>query len=180
MSLPVPTTTPMSRDSTRDLGRSPLCTAENQCTVSTTTRPTDVLNYSRVQSTPLALAAVLALLAIGVVANLLVSSIRRRRRDFAILKTLGFRRRQLSATVAWQATTLVGVALVIGLPIGTALGRWVWSTFARNLGVPADAHTPAGALLLAIPAALVIGNLIAAGPGALARRSKPATALRTE
>jgi ABC-type antimicrobial peptide transport system permease subunit len=165
---------------TRDLGRSPLCTADNQCTVSTTNRPTDVLNYSRVQSTPLALAAVLALLAIGVVANLLVSSIRRRRRDFAILKTLGFRRRQLSATVAWQATTLVGVALVIGLPIGTALGRWVWSTFARDLGVPADAHTPTAALLLAIPAALVIGNLIAAVPGALARRSPPAKALRTE
>ena len=165
---------------TRDLGRSSLCSADNQCTVTATNRPTDVLNYSRVQSTPLALAAVLALLAIGVVANLLLSSIRRRRRDFAILKTLGFRRRQLSAAVAWQATTLVGVALVIGLPIGTALGRWVWSTFARDLGVPADAHTPTGALLLAVPAALIVGNLIAAGPGALARRSTPATALRTE
>jgi len=36
------------------------------------------------------------------------------------------------------------------------------------------------ALLTAIPLALVIGNAIAAGPGIVAGRLRPATALRTE
>ena len=164
----------------RDLGRSHLCGPFNQCSVSTTSRPTDILNYARVQSTPIALALVLALLAIGVVTNVLVSSIRRRRRDLAILKTLGFGRRQVSAAVAWQATTLVALALAIGLPIGTALGRWVWTTFADNLGISGDPSTPLRSLLIAIPIGLIIGNAIAAVPGILARRLPAARALRAE
>jgi ABC-type antimicrobial peptide transport system permease subunit len=164
----------------RDLGRTPLCGAFNQCSISTASRPADILNYSRVQSTPVALSIVLALLAIGVVTNLLVSSIRRRRRDIAVLKTLGFVRRQVSIAVAAQATTVVVVALVVGLPIGAALGRWVWSIFATNLGIPGAARTPIDAFLIAIPVALVIGNAIALGPGIVAGRLRPATALRTE
>jgi putative ABC transport system permease protein len=160
----------------RDLARPPFCF--NECSVSTTSRPTDILNYTRVQSTPVALAAVLALLAIGVITNILVSSIRRRRRDLAILKTLGFARRQISAAVAWQATTLVALALLVGLPIGAALGREVWASFATNLGVSHNPRTPP-ALAIAIPVALTIGNLIAAIPGVLARRVAPAKVLRT-
>jgi hypothetical protein len=165
---------------TTALQRAHICGAYNQCTISSNIRPTDVLNYARIQRTPLVLAAVLALLAIGVLANLLVGSIRRRRHDIAILKTIGFRRRQVSATVAWQATTVVGLALLIGLPIGVALGRWVWSTFATNLGIPIEPRTPIGVLLLMIPVALLLGNLIAAVPGFIAGRLAPAAALRTE
>ena len=35
-----------------------------------------------------------------------------------MLKTLGFSRRQLVATVAWQATTVACVGVVIGVPLG--------------------------------------------------------------
>jgi ABC-type antimicrobial peptide transport system permease subunit len=123
---------------------------------------------------------VLALLAIGVVANLLVTSIRRRRHDLAILKTLGIGRRGISATVAWQATTLVGVALLVGLPIGIAIGREVWSGFATGLGIPRDPRTPMLALLLSIPVALMIGNAVAAIPAYVAGRTAPAQILRSE
>jgi ABC-type antimicrobial peptide transport system permease subunit len=163
----------------RDLAHPPLCGSFNQCSVSTTSRPTDILNYTRVQRTPVALAAVLALLAIGVVTNLLVSSIRRRRRDLAILKTLGFTRRQVSGTVAWQATTLVTLAVAVGLPIGAAIGRSVWASFATNLAVQTNPYTPLRALIIAIPVALTIANLIAAIPGILASRLPPANVLRT-
>jgi ABC-type antimicrobial peptide transport system permease subunit len=164
----------------RGFEREHICGVYNQCSITTTSRPTDILNYSRIQATPTALAAVLALLAIGVVANLLVTSIRRRRHDLAILKTLGIGRRGVSATVAWQATTLVGVALLFGLPIGIAVGRQVWSVFADGLGIPSDPHTPTLALVLAIPAALLIGNVIAAIPAYFAGRTAPAQILRTE
>src|SRR5207244_642468 len=100
-------------------------------------RPVDVLNYSRIQATPLALATVLALLAMATVAHLLLTSIRRRRRDLAVLKALGFVRSQVFAAVAWQATTLVGLALLVGLPLGVAAGRWTWQVFAGRLGASA-------------------------------------------
>ena len=125
-----------SRVSSTRFERGHICGVYNQCSMTTASRPTDILNYSRIQGTPVALAAVLALLAIGVVTNLLVTSIRRRRHDLAILKTLGIGRRGISATVAWQATTLVGVALLVGLPIGIAIGREIWSVFANGLGIP--------------------------------------------
>jgi len=164
----------------RAIERGHICGVYNQCSMTTTSRPTDILNYSRIQGTPIALAAVLAVLGIGVVANLLVTSIRRRRRDLAILKTLGIGRRGISATVAWQATTLVGIALVVGLPIGIAIGREVWSVFARGLGIPRDPRTPIVAIALAIPVALVIGNAIAAIPAYFAGRTAPAQILRSE
>ena len=41
----------------------------------------------------------------------LVSAVHRRRRDLALLKTLGFRRAQISATIAWQATTVAAAAI---------------------------------------------------------------------
>ena len=70
------------------------------------------------------LAGLLALLAAAALAHLLVTSVRRRRRDLAILKSLGFVRGQVSAAVAWQATTVALLALAVGLPLGVALGRW--------------------------------------------------------
>jgi len=69
-------------------------------------RPSDIIAYERVRSTPIVLAAVLAVLAIGTVAHALTTSVRRRRRDRAVLKTLGSTRRQVSGAVAWQATTI--------------------------------------------------------------------------
>ena len=52
------------------------------------------------------LVALLAVLGVGVLIHLLVTSIRGRRRDLAILKSIGFARRQVRATVGWQSTAL--------------------------------------------------------------------------
>ena len=50
----------------------------------------DIVSYERVRTTPLVLAGVLALLAIATVTHALVTAERRRRRDLALLKALGF------------------------------------------------------------------------------------------
>lgn len=70
----------------------------------------DLMNLERVGYLPGLLAGLVALLALGTVAHALVTSVRRRRRDLAVLKTLGFVRGQVSQTVAWQATTFALVA----------------------------------------------------------------------
>src|SRR4029079_1352536 len=84
---------------------------------------------------PFAFSGLLALMAAGTLAHTLASSTRRRRRDLAILKSLGFIPRQLRQAVAWQATTIAGIALLIGLPAGVAAGRWAWRYLAPQLGV---------------------------------------------
>ena len=59
-------------------------------------------------------------------------------------------------------------------------GRWAWMVFARSAGVAAQADVPVPLVLLAIPATLLLANLIAAGPGWTAARVPAATVLRSE
>jgi predicted lysophospholipase L1 biosynthesis ABC-type transport system permease subunit len=143
-------------------------------------RPNGVTNYTRIDGTPEVLAALLAALGIAVLAQLVVVSGRRRRRDFAVLKALGLLRRQVSAIVAWQVTALAGLAVLIGLPLGVAAGRWSWQLFGNGLGIPAGAGWPVSLVLLMLPAVIVIANVVAWWPGRSARRVSPAQVLRTE
>ena len=142
--------------------------------------PSDIKDYASVRDTPLVLAAVLIVFAVGTLAHVLLTGVRRRRRDLALLKTLGFNRSQVLATVAWEASTFAAVALLIGLPLGVLAGRWAWAYFANAAGAPSQATVPLTAVLLAIPATLLIANLIAAWPGWTAARLRPALVLRTE
>jgi hypothetical protein len=165
----------------RNLTTTRMCSSGHQaCGAVTAQRPADVNNYARIKSTPLALAGVLAVLAVATVAHLLVTSIRRRRRDLAVLKALGFVRRQVSTAVACQATAVVALALLVGLPVGVSVGRWAWLFFAGRLGVAADLQVPLFPVLLSIPAALAIANAVAAAPAWVAGRLRPAVVLRTE
>jgi len=113
-------------------------------------------------------------------AHLLVTSVRRRRRDLAVLKTLGFVRRQVSATGIWQATTVALVALAVGLPLGIAAGRWAWMLVADRLGVVPVSVVPALVLTLVALTTVLAANLVAAVPAWMAARTRPATVLRAE
>jgi ABC-type lipoprotein release transport system permease subunit len=140
----------------------------------------DLTHVERVGYLPGLLAGLVALLALGTVAHALITAVRRRRRDLAILKTLGFARGQITQTVAWQATTFALVATLIGMPLGVAGGRWAWRLVAEQLGVVAGPVAPPVPLLAIAAGALLIANLIAAGPGWAAARIQPGTALRAE
>ncbi|HLW18145.1 MAG TPA: ABC transporter permease, partial [Actinomycetota bacterium] len=143
-------------------------------------RPTDLVNFGQVQNLPLLLAGLVGLLAVATLAHTLATSIRRRRRDFAILKMLGFVPAQVRSTVAWQATTFVSTALLIGIPVGIGVGRVVWTAFANQLGTVPEPITPSVSLLLAIASGIVLANVIAAIPAVVAGRMRPAPALRAE
>ena len=139
--------------------------------------PVEVDRLRQVNWLPATLAALLAVLALLAVGHALVTSVRRRRRELAVLKTLGFNRRQIRATVAWQATTLATVGLIIGIPAGLIVGNLVWRLVANGLGVSTTATIPALALLLTIPCALAAVNLIAFFPARAAAQTRPAVAL---
>jgi hypothetical protein len=142
--------------------------------------PAEVTRLRRIDWLPTALAALLGGLALLAVGHALVTAVRRRRRELALLKTLGFNRTQVRATVAWQATTLASVGLVIGIPAGLIIGQFVWRRVADGLGISTTAAIPALAVLITIPAVLVIVNLIALVPARAAANTRPAIALRAE
>ena len=126
------------------------------------------------------LAALLGLLGAATLGHLLVTVLRRRRRDLGVLKTLGFVSGQVAATVAWQATTLAFLALLVGLPLGLVAGRWAWLLLNRDLHSLAGPVTPVLALLAAVPATVLVANLVAALPARAAAATRPAVVLRSE
>jgi hypothetical protein len=150
------------------------------CTMTSDQRPGDIRDYATVRDIPLVLAAVLALLAVGTLAHVLLTGVRRRRRDLAVLKTLGCTRSQVHGMVAWEASALAAAALLAGIPLGVIAGRWAWAVFADATGVASQATVDLPLVLLAIPVTLLLANVIAAWPGWTAARLRPATVLRTE
>jgi hypothetical protein len=140
----------------------------------------DIENLSRVKYLPGLLATVVAVLALSTIIHTLASSIRRRRRDLAILKTLGLLPRQLSATVAWQATTFATAAALTGIPLGVAAGRWTWQLVAVQLGVLYEPVLPLLQILVIAAGTFVAAILVAVGPAWVAGHIPPATVLRSE
>ncbi len=142
--------------------------------------PRDLASFGRVDGLPIVVALILGAMAAAVLVYTLLTAIRRRRRDLAILKTLGFTGGDVARTVVAEATTLALLALAFGLPIGVIIGRAVWRAFADWQGFPA-VPTVAWLPLVAVSLAVVlVAAVIALLPAWLAARTRPAVALRSE
>lgn len=147
--------------------------------VLTVQHPAEIVNYQSTGATPVLLAAGLAFGAIVALALTLIASVRRRRRDLALLKTLGFTARQLASTIAWQASAIAVVSVIIGVPIGIIVGRQLWILFARNINAVPQPTVPASLLLVTV-GTLILSNLVAAIPARIAAGTSPAHVLRSE
>jgi predicted lysophospholipase L1 biosynthesis ABC-type transport system permease subunit len=146
----------------------------------TPTRPVEITRLEQINQVPASIAALLGGLALLAVGYALVTAVRRRRHELAVLKILGFDRGQVRATVAWHATILGVMGLVLGLPIGVIVGRFVWQLVADGLGTSIDVTVPALWLVLAVPTTILLVNLIAFFPARSAANTRPAVSLRTE
>jgi ABC-type antimicrobial peptide transport system permease subunit len=142
--------------------------------------PTDLVNFGQVQNLPQVLGIGLAAVALLTIAHLLMTSARRRRRDFAILQVLGFTSWQVRGTFCCQAMTLAGLALVIGVPAGIACGRLCWQVFAYQLGITPVVAVPLVALAVMAAGWLAATAMIAALPGEAATRNRAARTLHSE
>jgi hypothetical protein len=143
-------------------------------------RPAEIVAYQSTGATPALLSAALVAGAVVALALALANSVRRRRRELALLKTLGFTHRQLATTVAWQASVTALVGVIVGVPAGIILGRWLWILFAREIYVVPEPTVPVLQVVLIALGALLAANLVAALPGRLAARTTTATILRAE
>jgi ABC-type lipoprotein release transport system permease subunit len=142
--------------------------------------PTALSNVGRINQLPTVLAGLLAAAAAAMLGHALITTIRRSRRDFAVLRTLGFVRRQVLSSVLAQSTCLVAIGVLIGLPLGFAVGTWQWHRFASQVGFVPTAPVAPGTMILVIPLMLALANLVALIPARSAIREPPAANLRFE
>ncbi|HET7489229.1 MAG TPA: ABC transporter permease [Acidimicrobiales bacterium] len=142
--------------------------------------PTDVVNFGEVRSLPQVLAGLTAVVGVVTLAYLLVTVTRRRRRELAVLKSLGLVTRQVSWVIGWQATTIVLAALLVGVPAGIVAGWWAWGLIAGQVGVVVRPAVPWAAVAVLVAGAVAVANAVAAGPALAAARIRPADVLRSE
>lgn len=140
----------------------------------------EVARLAEVERFPQALAAFLAAVSLIAVAHGLGATVRRRRHDLAVLAALGLTRRQRRGVVAWQAGVLAVAGSALGLPLGAAVGRWVWAAMAGDLGVATDAAVPPAATGLTVAGTVAVFALLAAWSGRGAARLRSAEILRAE
>ncbi|MGH8994725.1 MAG: FtsX-like permease family protein [Acidimicrobiales bacterium] len=143
-------------------------------------RPVQIVNYRSIGSTPVVLAIGLAVGAVVALGFTLNASVRRRRRDLALLKALGFTPRQLAGAVAWQGTVAAVVGVLVGIPLGIVAGRLLWDDFARTLNAVPNPTIPALSIALVGVGALLFANLVAALPGRRAALTPSANLLNSE
>ena len=143
-------------------------------------RPAEIVNYRSLGTTPAVLGGALAGGAVIALGLTLVASVRRRRRDLAMLKTLGFTGRQLASVVSWQATVSVACGVVIGVPLGIVIGRALWTLFATNIDAVPAPTVPILSIVVIGVGALLLANIVAAVPGRVAARTSTAVLLRTD
>jgi hypothetical protein len=129
------------------------------------------LNLGDTDQVPTALMYVVSGAAAALLAYLLVTAVRARRFEFAVMRALGLSDRGVRWSIAAQATATTVIPLLVAIPVGVIVGRQAWLTYARSLEVVPEPVTPWSVPAFAL-AAMVVANLVALVPGwATARRS---------
>jgi putative ABC transport system permease protein len=115
------------------------------------------LTVDDVDSVPRVLAVLAAVLAGGVLANLIVARRREWSHELAVHRALGFTASQTRRAVVAGAALLALSAAAIGIPIGVVAGRLAWLTYAADLGVKPEAAIPWPWLGIVLVASVGIG-----------------------
>jgi hypothetical protein len=152
----------------------------NTVTVLGVQRPAQIVDYRTIGATPVLLATGLAAGAVIALALTLIASVRRRRRDLAIMKTLGLTRRMLAAAVAWQATIDGLIGALVGIPLGILFGRELWTLFARDINAVPQPTVPALAIGFVGVGTIAVAVVASLWPGRTAATTPPALVLRSE
>lgn len=142
--------------------------------------PLAVANLADLDNLPDALGAFLGLVGVAALAHALASTVRRRRRDLAALRAVGFTPTQCAGAVATMAGTTAAIGLALGIPLGLGLGRLAWWAVADGTGVATDPALPALATAIVVVAAPAVALLAAAVPSRRAAAISPAALLHDE
>jgi ABC-type antimicrobial peptide transport system permease subunit len=142
--------------------------------------PGVIRRLAETRTIAIALAVFFAVLGFVALAHSLVVGTGGRRLQIGVLRTLGFRPGQVRAAIAVQATALALAATAIGLPVGIALGRYLWHALTGDLGALDDPATPWLLVAVAVPVTVLCATALAAWPARVASRARIADALHVE
>jgi hypothetical protein len=123
--------------------------------------PTDVANLAELGRLPEALGAFLAVIAVVALLHLLATTTSRRANDLVVLRALGATRHEIRRVVVIAAVSVTAVGLVVGVPLGFAVGRLVWWSVAHSIGVATDASYLALPMVALVPAVLAAAVAVA-------------------
>lgn len=142
--------------------------------------PQDVFFLRNVRTLPFALAVFLVLLSLAAFMHALITAVRRRRHDLAVLKAMGLRPREAAACIAWQARTIGLIALAIGIPLGIVAGRLAWQWVADRTPLVYESPVALLAIVVLVPVVLLVAHALAFAPARRAARLRAADVLRSE
>jgi FtsX-like permease family len=143
-------------------------------------RPVEIVDSHSIVAIPAVLGASLAVGAALALGTTLVASVRWRRRDLAVLRTMGLSGRQLASIVAWQSSVTVALGTLIGVPLGIVLGHFLWNAFATAIDAVPMTSIPALYVVAIAVGAVLLANVVAAVPARIAARTPTGVLLRAE
>lgn len=142
--------------------------------------PGELASLLAVERLPVLLAVFLAGIGVVAIGYTAAMTVRRRRRDLALLRTLGMTRRDLKVVVFSQTSALVGAGAVLGIVFGVAAGRGVWRLTVDSVHLGYAPVVPLATLALVVGATFVVAHLAAAIPRRRLGALNPASVLRGE
>jgi ABC-type lipoprotein release transport system permease subunit len=143
-------------------------------------KPASVTNLGQVTTLPRYLAAFLAIMSLATLGHALSVSVRRRSREIATMRALGMTPRASGAVVVSHAVTLAGIAIVVGVPVGLAIGTRIWRPIAEGAHVVVRSVTPGSWIAMHVLAIVIATCLLTAVPAWRAIRLRAADTLRDE
>jgi ABC-type lipoprotein release transport system permease subunit len=143
-------------------------------------RPPDVDNLAQLGALPELLATVLAVLVLAVLFHFLVTTVRRRRREFDTLRAIGLRPRQTRLTVVVAGLAVTAFGLLIGIPLGLVAGRFGWQVTAHAVYVAGDVRLPLAVIALLVIVALLATVAVSIWPAHVVTSGRVARSLRDE
>jgi putative ABC transport system permease protein len=126
-------------------------------------------------------AVLFAIAGLNLLSSMLLS-IRERRRDFAVLKTIGFTPGQVASSVFAGSALLAAAAVVVGIPLGLVASKVMFDLLSNAAGIGSGVGRLPGPLWLLplVPAAIAIAALGTVFPARRAAGVQVAEALRYE
>jgi predicted lysophospholipase L1 biosynthesis ABC-type transport system permease subunit len=142
--------------------------------------PGPIRNLEQIVRLPLVLALFFALLGAAAIGQAVFATTGERRRDLAVLRALGFTRRQVRVVVGAAASSFGMLALALGIPLGILAGKFGWAAVAKQVFVDPAMQIPALAVVAIGVGFLAFAGVVALLPARLALRRSPGAALRSE
>lgn len=146
----------------------------------TAVRPSEIVDARSTLVVPIIVSVAFAIVSAASLAVATWASTRARRRELAILRTLGFSGSQLRTSIRVQAVATTAAALAVAAPVGVIVGRALWRAFASQLGVVTDPADAWGLVAAIVAAGVLVAAAMAEIPARIAGRAKPADGLHAE